>query len=385
MSLEDTIADLNKFFFFREFTFSKNTFRPTPNKEVELADNVVWLDDILVVYQIKEREALGDSTSKKEEQWFKRTVLHKATRQVRNTLEYLNDCSEITLRNHRGHEFNLSTASLKSIRKILIYRPHALLPEHCRSLKHYRSQTAGVIHLISANDYVGILQNLITPCEVSEYLQFRENLIDRWEHEILAVPEQALVGQYLHGDSAQIPNAQFADYLKALRDDRDEWDLSRMMYIFADQIIGNNDQTDYYRILAEIAKLHRGELREFKKRLLISKKECKSDKPIRPLRMVSARTGCGFVFIPVSAEYRESQRQGLKNFTYAHKYDQGLSKCIGISFIPEEGGWYSIDWCLMEFPWREDPDMDERLRVKNPFGDVRIVAPERYKFNMSNE
>jgi hypothetical protein len=54
MSFEVDISQFNEHFFFREFTFSKNTFRPSPAKEVELADNIVWLDDLVVVFQLKE-------------------------------------------------------------------------------------------------------------------------------------------------------------------------------------------------------------------------------------------------------------------------------------------------------------------------------------------
>lgn len=49
MGFEEDIAGLNEFFFFREFTISKNTFRPKPHTEVEFADNVIWLDDLAIL------------------------------------------------------------------------------------------------------------------------------------------------------------------------------------------------------------------------------------------------------------------------------------------------------------------------------------------------
>ena len=41
--------------FYREFTFDKNDFRASDGNKVELADNVIWLDDLLILIQIKER------------------------------------------------------------------------------------------------------------------------------------------------------------------------------------------------------------------------------------------------------------------------------------------------------------------------------------------
>jgi len=75
MSFEEDIAKFNEFYFFREFTFSENTFRKSPTEEVELADNVVWLDDTLIVYQLKERQAPIDTTSEKEQKWFKKNII----------------------------------------------------------------------------------------------------------------------------------------------------------------------------------------------------------------------------------------------------------------------------------------------------------------------
>ena len=66
MAFEDALGKLNADYFFREFTFSSNKFKPNPNEELELADNVVWLDDLMIVYQVKERNAPVDTTPERE-------------------------------------------------------------------------------------------------------------------------------------------------------------------------------------------------------------------------------------------------------------------------------------------------------------------------------
>ena len=183
MAFADELAALNEWHFFREFTYSRNTFQPVPNQEVELADNLIWLGDLLIAYQLKEREVVPDANAETEKRWFERKVLKLATRQVRDTLGYLKGTERIEVQNHRNRSFSLEFASVREFHKLVVYLPHASLPEEYRRIKHHRSQTAGVIHIIPAQDYMGIVRNLLTPIEVAEYLSFREGLINRWETE----------------------------------------------------------------------------------------------------------------------------------------------------------------------------------------------------------
>lgn len=380
MRFEDKIATLNELYFFREFTFSRNTFRPRPQDEVEFADNVIWLHDLLILYQVKERNAPANTTPEREEKWFRSKVLREATKQIRDTMKYLDQCHQIQLQNQRGHTFDLATASLRARDKVVVYLPHAFLPNECKRLKHHRSTTVGLIHLIQAVDYLGICQTLITPAEVHRYLEFREEMIDRWGDKILDVPEPALVGQYLYDDTTQEPDITYVEYLWALEHDRDEWDMSNFVRVFADRITTNNPPEDYYHIISEIARLKRNDLREFKKRFTRAMENAKRNQFTLPYRMVVPRTGCGFVFVTVTEDVRKHHIQGIKNFSYAHKYDQKLLKCIGVSFAREDENWFSVYWCYIEFPWEYDLDMEQRLAKNNPFRDVRTIQLSRYTF-----
>ncbi len=380
MSFEREIGQLNECFFFREFTFSKNTFRPSPEQEVELADNVVWLDDQLIVFQLKEREAPENPNAESEGRWFNRKVITQGTGQIRDTLAYLRAHEQIELENHRGHRFHLRGAAIATIHKVVCFLPHEALPDECRSRKFHRSETASVIHLIPANDYLGIVQTLLTPHEVSEYLSFREELIESWETEVNALPEQALVGQYLSGDADAPPNLDYTEYLAALEHRGEEWDMSGVIKELPDRVTTDNEPTDYYNIVIEIAKLKRNELREFKKRFQLSMEKARADEFVSPYRMACPRTSCGFVFIPLVKECVDVRQQGLKNLTFACKYDLRLPKCLGVSFAPEGRGWYSVEWCYMEFPWERDEEMDARLRWDNPFREVKTKELSRYTY-----
>lgn len=74
---EDLVTRISSNVFYKEFTFHKNNFI-TPRGQKELADNVLWIDDLLFLIQVKERNASEVKTTVEENKWFENTVLKKA-------------------------------------------------------------------------------------------------------------------------------------------------------------------------------------------------------------------------------------------------------------------------------------------------------------------
>lgn len=380
MSFEAEVSKLNEFYFFREFTFSETTFRKSPSEEVELADNIVWLKEPLIIYQLKERQVSGDTTPEKEQKWFKRKIVDSAKHQICDTLKYLNDHQDIQIQNHRGHIFNIKVSSLESIHKLVLYKAHQFLPDSCKELKHYKSKSAGFIHLIPSENYSGIVKTLITPAEVSDYLLFRQELVNTWSQEVLKLPEQALVGQYLSGSCQEQPSIDFIIFLRQLENEVAEWNISGIINTFSDRMTATNTPTDYYLILREIADLKRNELKEFKTRFSLSMEKAKTDEMVLPYRIALPRTDCGFVFIPLTKNLFESRLKLLENLTYAHKYDQKLLRCIGISFASEENDWCLVDWCYTEFLWEYNEEIENQLQQSYPFRKAQAKNLPRYTF-----
>ncbi len=378
MAFEEDIAKLNEHFFFKEFTYSRNTFRPTPSTELELADSIIWLDRLAIVFQLKERGIHGLTTPADEERWFDKKVVSLASRQIRDSITYLDLHQNITLENHRGHQFQLEPRSISKIHKIICYLGHEDLPLHCRNKKFHRSRIAGVIHLIAAIDYAGIVRTVLTLSELSEYLDFRHELIEKWSHLVSTLPESALMGQYLAGDPDQRPDSAFIQALEALEHRADEWDLSGIIKHFPERVTTTGNPTDYYAIVAELAKLKRNELQQFKTRFQLSMEKCASGTWVRPYRMATPRTQCGFMFLPLTKELIEHRNLGLLNHTIACKYDLKLPKCIGISFFPETDDWFSVEWCYLESPWEYDEELDQALRNNSPFRDTSTLELPRY-------
>jgi uncharacterized protein YihD (DUF1040 family) len=102
--LEKFVEILNQSIFLKEFTFARAQFVDSDNSSKEFADNVLWLEDEVVIFQLKERDPLKD---KNLEHWFEKKVVKKATKQIRVTLNYFNKHQEISIVNGRNHKFNI--------------------------------------------------------------------------------------------------------------------------------------------------------------------------------------------------------------------------------------------------------------------------------------
>jgi hypothetical protein len=413
-TLEEFIARLNQNLFFREFSFSQTKFAPVPSDELELADHVVWLDDLLLTFQLKERqkptgEAREVRTPETERKWFENKVLKKATKQVKDTQRYLASYPHIHITNEKGHTFDVRTANINTQINVILHDPDPMLPYGCRLQKHHISSTAGFMHLMLACDYAAVCQVLVTPAEIREYLLFREQIVTRYA-ETCSLSEECLLGQFLAGDDAAMPGVSFAAYPPRLRRDRDAWDCSVLLELYEERIIENEEDVqheekveqekkvkrekkvtsafDYYRILQEMAKLNRQELYHVKLRFQLCLEKCQQPEVEVPYRVVWPRTGCGFVFVPVPSHAPQAikfMNNALENFTMAHKYDQKLDKCIGVAVASEKyyrgTATWLIAWCLIEEQWAYDAEMHARLRVSFPFREVRLDQSPRYHFD----
>lgn len=369
MSFESELASLNEWHFFEEFVYSSTKFKPQPGREVELADNLVWLGDFILAFQLKERSADSPATGEMERNWFEKKVLGVGTKQIRDTLKYLEQDS-IQLTNTRGHSVELRPATIKKIHKLVAYLPHPLLPDDCRQVKHHMSSTAGVIHIMSGHDYLGVVSTLLTPAEVADYLIFRQVIVGAFSSEALQVSEAALVGQDLSGKHEARPAESFLDFLRSLEHRADEWDMSGIIKRFTERTTYASGPTDYYHVIRELALLKRQELREFKLRFRLAEEKARADESALPYRLASPRTGCGFVIIPVTEKFKQNRKKLLQVLTMAHKYDQRLPRCVGVVLASDEGPWYLADWCYFDEPWEIDPQLDRFLKEANPFRPV---------------
>ena len=293
---------LHSMVFLKEFAFARNRFSPPLSSEVELADAVVMLGDVLLVYQIKERSAEEPGDADGERRWFQSKVLGRAVKQVKDTLQYLSAFEEISVPNERGHRFNLAARNFKKIIKIVVYLPSANLPADCGDITHHLSRTAGLVHILDVRDYYHLSQVLKVPEEIVRYFDYRERVLTRIAKASDPLSEPAIAGHFIGGDPGVLPTNASASYLSRLVDDEEDWNLTPLLSGMYDHIIADGPSDDHYQILVEFAKLPRSMWREVKKRLRLCIEKVQKNEFALPYRLVFPETDCGFVFVPVDPE-----------------------------------------------------------------------------------
>jgi hypothetical protein len=169
----------------------------------------------------------------------------------------------------------------------------------------------------------------------------------------------------------------------ALRSNRAEWDFTNIARIFADRMTVTNNPQDYYEIITELAKLKRTDLRLFKERFELAKNKAMKNEFAVPYRM-TIPDRVGFVFVPITQDMMDKRTQGLSNLTLAHKYEQKLSKCIGLSISPDSNAFFYVEWCYIEFPWVHDEEMERMLKESFPFRPVREHFIPTYTFDKAD-
>jgi hypothetical protein len=364
MTLEEYIAGLNSLAFWREFSFAQNTFSPRPGAEFELADSLVWFGDYMIAMQLKERSEETENPDI-ERSWFQKKVLGTATRQVRDTLQFLKEHEQIRVTNERGHSFDIRGAQLACITKVVVFLGGRSLPEDCWKTRHHLSQTAGFIHVVAAHDYLGIVEKLRVPEDIRRYFAYREAVVPKLSD--ASVDESDIMGAFL--GEQDLPTPISRDILRAFVQDIEAFDLSRLIGSLHYHIETSKQPHDYYRIMLEFARIPRSVWREVKLRFLKSLEAVQQTKFTRPFRLSFPATDCAFMIAPLDPELPATgpaRNRGLLNLTHAAMYDAKVSKGVGI-LISKDGNYVQIDWSLLEIPWKPDSEMDARLARSNPF------------------
>jgi len=74
--------------------------------------------------------------------------------------------------------------------------------------------------------------------------------------------------------------------------------------------------------------------------------------------------------------------KGVVNLTHAAKYDLKFRKCVGLG-VSKDGEYFLLDWCLLDFAWAFDLEMDERLKKSNPFTPASEKTMAKFIFGQS--
>lgn len=390
---EHLVNILNQSHFYKEFSFVKNEFFPEPASKQEFADHVVWLRDVLIIYQIKER-ASGDSSSiSSERAWFRKKVLGLGKKQIKDSLAFLRRCPKVEIVNQRGDVFDINTPDIKRIFRVVIYQTPNVLPVDCLAQKLVISHSAGLIHVFSWADYLMVLETLITPGEFIEYLTCRKDILRQHRH-LEQITEKNVLGRYLwlppwKSVTDYRINEDFSKHVDLLVSDVGKFDISYILDNLRDNIEESESnlekKTDYYYILVELVKLGRLELMVAKKRIKKCLEAVESGSFKLPYRFTSTSSHCGFLFLPIQSCKISEETNLLANLTVMSKYEQKLQRHVGISFAKRDPNVIYIRWVLVDYPWKYDSRIDKLLGEKSPFRPLRKKKEFPYRFQTNQE
>lgn len=374
---ENIVTKINESIFYKEFTFDKNDFYPKDGKK-ELADNILWIDDLLFVIQIKERNTKKSKIDVNN--WFNNKVIKKAKSQIYKTIEYFRKYDKIPIKNCRNQQIDISKASLNGINKIIIYKTEEELNQNNKNKKFYESSKEGNFHIFNVEDYYWVSKYLITPAEFDEYLKFRERIYLKHKDIITAFPEQYILGHFFNTDDETEIKENYIETFNKIKVDYDKFDISGIIESFLDKIRIKEQRktTDYKYIISEIAKLKREELFEFKTRIAKIIELAKTNIFSLPYRFVATRTGCGFVFLSLDSEKSKFWERAIINFTEIYKYKHRLEKCLGVVVFKKDD-YFDMNWVLFKDDWKYDKELADLVKKENElYGESEIKTPVRY-------
>ncbi len=372
--LQDFTAQQHANAFLRAFSFPTLQLPRNPADESELADRVVFIDDIGFIVQLREREQKVASKPGDLEKWVANNIVKKAAKQVQNTRELLRSYKGLSLVNHFGHRVYVPPRDPDDLVSIIIYRVPAKARAF-RAARFKKGRNGGFIHILRDVEYFEICEHFVTPAELVDYFNFRRDILINWEPAVTAVSEEALIGQYLLEDYSSQPDARFEKAARS-RGGPTACEFTFVLDSLASRIAAqNSDQadTDCYEVLTEIALLRRYELKALKQQLRLALEAVRANRFELPFRIASGRTGCGFLIVPVTREFHERAMDALKSLSVASKHELDLPRQVGIGMW-RNSEFVDIEWIFQEGSNPPNPELDERLAFSYPF---RVASEQR--------
>jgi len=357
------LTQINNSVFFKEFTYSDTRIYGDGGDTKELADNIVWIDELLLAYQVKGRDPNAVKDLETELRWFENTVCGKAKKQIKDTISFFDKYHTLPVTNGRGHKIDIAQANVSVLKKLIIYQPNSNHLYSKRYLKFLGSSVVGNIHIFHIDDYQMVCKYLITPTELSDYLTFREELYEFHKLQVELLPEEYIISHYFTTSSTDHTDPSYLTNLVRINEDKDDFDLSLITENFQSKIVMGNEETNtqYHSIIKEIAKLHRQVLTEFKTRYKKILNMANDNETEPPLRFLSSKSACGFVFIALKSDKSQYWENALLNSLETYKYKHKLPKCLAV-LIFKEGPFFEIRWAFQESPWVYDAALEKSVQ-----------------------
>jgi len=365
--LQEFTTQQNENAFLRAFSFSTTQLPVDSASDVKLADRVIMMGEIGFIFQLMERERKVASKAGDLEKWITNYVVRRGVKQIQNTRDLLKSYMALSLVNNFGHRAFISPGDPDLFVSVIVYR----VPSKTRAFRAARfkkNRNGGFVHILRDVDYFEIVHHFVTPAELSDYFGFRRDILVNWDPAATAVSEAALIGQYLLEDYSSAPDERFESASRS-RGGPTACEFSFVLDSLATTIAsqeGDDVDTDYYEVLTELARLARYELRALKQQVRLALEAVRGNRFELPYRIASARTGAGFLVLPVTTEFHDRASGALRSLSLASKYELDLERQIGIGMW-RNSEFVDIEWIFLNGRSLPDPGLEERLAHNYPF------------------
>lgn len=380
--LHDFVAQQHANVFARAFSFAADQLpaalpaEEDDTREILIADRVMVVGDIGFVFQLREREQKVTAKSGDLEKWVAGQVVRKGVTRVHNTRELLSGYAGLSVVNHFGHRINVTPKNTESYVGIIIYRvPPKTRP--FRAARFKQNRNGGFVHILRDTEYFEICNHFVTPAELADYFAFRRDMLIGWDPPSTAVSESAFIGQYLLEDFSSPPSASLERAARR-RQGPTSCEFSFVLDSLATELASVEEHSaesdddglvgadDFYEILSEIGVLSRYDLRALKEEFRLALEAVRANRFEQPFRMASARTGCGFLLLPVIREFQDRLHEALESLAIASKHELDLKKQVAIG-LWQSGEFVEMEWLFLEGENPPQPELDARLLHNYPF------------------
>lgn len=273
---EKLLSSFSEDFFYKELVYADLKFVPEGGTEIELADLIINLEDVILAIQLKERNEKDRTQDKNvEEKWLKKKC-KKAKEQIKDTILFINN-EKVSFVNARGKETKINSNA--EIVPLVVFE-NVSISEYEHLLRSHTADGLSV-NCMSIDDFQRMCQELVSPIEIIEYVKWRKAFYEKSGAINLLITEtkngfflskpqkqETLVHQYLY--------EQYGD--DVLAEDNFYYELFRQyVSVLYEHIEVVSEPDGCYEVVKFLAHLFRDEIRCFvervEKALVIAKRK----------------------------------------------------------------------------------------------------------------
>jgi len=272
---EKLISAFSEQVFFKELVYSDLKFVPDGKTEVELADLLINLEDVVLAIQLKERNERDRTEDLRIEEKWLHDKRKKAKRQIAETIKSIRN-KTICLKNLRGVEIAIHSDA--EIVPLIVFDNPSI--KHYKHLLSYQLTEEESVNCISFTDYKIMCKQLVSPVEIIEYIKWREHfyknngevdylLADTDDGIFISKPRnnETLITQYLYEKYGDAFNNDYKKYASL---------LNTYTYVLHEHTDYSSEDGASYAIVLFLAHLHLDEIKCFVERIQKSLNEAKN-------------------------------------------------------------------------------------------------------------